>query len=251
MIGKPAIGWVRIQSTDPPIAILARLSEDRPNVDAGYGGWAEVARPRRRPLSIWNGSPALRQTVGILLDRWSDDNGGRRRTSPSVEKQIAQLEQLGTATAADGEPPRIRLTARGGAVPHQGRLWVIDSITWGDALMNAAGDRTRQQATLGLLEYIADVRVGTDSASSRRRRQTARVKTKAGAPRKRVIAGYGRKPATGAGRASSSSTFGAGDDLLAIAARELGDADRWVEIAQLNGIRDPRSIAVGQVLRLP
>jgi nucleoid-associated protein YgaU len=31
----------------------------------------------------------------------------------------------------------------------------------------------------------------------------------------------------------------------------LGDARRWREIADLNGIRDPRAITVGQVLRLP
>jgi nucleoid-associated protein YgaU len=39
--------------------------------------------------------------------------------------------------------------------------------------------------------------------------------------------------------------------LLAIAARELGDADRWVELAELNGLRDPRAITPGQVIRLP
>ena len=51
--------------------------------------------------------------------------------------------------------------------------------------------------------------------------------------------------------ASPEAAAGLGDDLLSVAARELGDADRWVEIAQLNGIRDPRTIAEGQVLRLP
>src|SRR5262249_51210098 len=150
----------------------------------------------------------------------------------------------------DGSPPRVQFAAPGGAVPHQERVWVVDTLTWGDAVMNGAGDRVRQQVTLGLLEYIADVRVGEDSTAGRIRRQAARTKTKAGAAQKRVIAGHGR-PKVGQTRAAAAAAFGSGDDLLSIAARELGDADRWVEIAQLNGIRDPRSIAPGQVLRLP
>jgi LysM repeat protein len=42
-----------------------------------------------------------------------------------------------------------------------------------------------------------------------------------------------------------------GDTLSAIAARYLGRASRWPEIARLNGVRDPRMLRVGQVLRLP
>jgi hypothetical protein len=246
MAGKLPVGWVRIYSTDPPISVTARLSDARPNVTAGYGGWTEVTRPRRRPLSVWVGSPALRLDLPILLDRFRD--------GASVERQISQLEQLATPSAADGEPPRVRFAARGAAVPHQGRLWVIDSLTWGDtALMNTAGDRTRQQVTLGLMEYIVDVRVGEDSAAIRNRRTKERAKTKAGAPQKRIVASHGRASASHSRTAgkSTSSDFGAGEDLLSIASRLYGDADRWPEIAQANGIRDPRSITPGQVLRLP
>jgi hypothetical protein len=239
-VAAPALGWVQIRSTDPPITLLARLSADRPNVEAGYGGWAEVTRPRRRPLSVWVGSPGLRMTLPILLDRYDD--------GVSIERQIAQLERLATPTASDGSPPRLRFVARGAAVPHQGSTWVIDALAWGDALMNAAGNRTRQQVTISLLEWIADVRVKENSPAKRQRAKGKAAATKAGAAKKRVVATRAKsKPKTRA----VSSEFGAGDDLLTIAARELGDADRWVEIAQLNGLRDPRSISPGQVLRLP
>lgn len=242
-VAAPPIGWVRISSHDPPVSLTVRLSEERPNVDAGYGGWAEVARPRRRPLSVWTGSPGLRLTLPVLLDRF--------RAGVSVERQIAQLEKLALPTAADGSPPRLRIVAKGGAIPHQDRLWVVDALTFGDALMNRAGDRTRQQATLTLLEYIADVRVNEKSTTTQTRRQAARAKSKAGAASKRIVAGHGRPKGGGHTRAASPSPFGAGEDLLSIAARELGDADRWVEIAQLNGLRDPRAIVPGQTLRLP
>jgi len=222
-----------------------RLGPDRPNVDAGYGGWSEVTRPRRRPLSVWVGSPGLRMSLGVIFDGF--------RTGTSVERQIASLERLATPTASDGAPPRITLLARGGHVPHQSSVWVIDSLEWGDATANADGNRTRQAVTLHLFEWIADVRVKENSPAKAQRAKTKQAATKAGAAHKRVVASRGRsQPRAGVhARSASDDDFGLGDDLLSIAARELGDADRWVEIAQLNGIRDPRSIRPGQVLRLP
>lgn len=242
MTATPSLGWVQLRSTDPPVTLLARLSAERPNVDAGYGGWAEVSRPRRRPLSIWVGSPGLRMTLPILFDRFDDD--------VSIERQLAQLERLATPTASDGSPPRVRFVARGAAVPHQGNTWVIDSLAWGDALMNSSGNRTRQFVTLSLLEWIADVRVKENSPAKKQRAKSKAAATKAGASQKRVVATR-KKSGGGATLLTVGSEFGTGDDLLSIAARELGDADRWVEIAQLNGLRDPRSITPGQVLRLP
>ncbi len=43
----------------------------------------------------------------------------------------------------------------------------------------------------------------------------------------------------------------AGDTLGAIAARLLGDLQRWREIAEANGITNPRALKVGQTLRIP
>lgn len=42
-----------------------------------------------------------------------------------------------------------------------------------------------------------------------------------------------------------------GDTLSKIAAAELGGAERWQEIAELNHIQQPESIKVGQTLQLP
>lgn len=46
-------------------------------------------------------------------------------------------------------------------------------------------------------------------------------------------------------------TVVSGDTLSAIAQRELGDANRYMEIANLNNIENPNLIYAGQVLRLP
>ena len=55
----------------------------------------------------------------------------------------------------------------------------------------------------------------------------------------------------GSARDVGGYEFGAGESLVEIAADELGDASRWREIAELNGLRDPQAISPGQVLRLP
>jgi hypothetical protein len=243
----PPLGWVRVYAIDPPLSITARMSDERPNVDTGYGGWDEIARPRRSPLTTFRGSPALHLTLPLLLDKFVSGD--------SIEREISAVTQMGLPTAADGEPPRLHVRARGGAVPYQGRTWVLNDIVWGDAEMNTAGDRTRQQFTLSLAEYIEDVHLREKSSAARRRAKVALVKTKRGASSKRVTAKKGRavlkKPSARSLSTASTTTFGDGEDLLTIAARELGDADRWVEIAALNNLRDPRSISEGQVLRLP
>ena len=41
------------------------------------------------------------------------------------------------------------------------------------------------------------------------------------------------------------------DNLTKIAARELGDGDRWLEIAELNRVPRPYHVRVGQLLYLP
>jgi hypothetical protein len=194
-------------------------------------------------------------TLPVLWDHWRTP--GRHtyeayEEGSSVESAIAQLEMLATAHAADGRPSRIYLVARGRAVPHQDRLWVIDSLQWQDgALMNAQGNRVRQAVDVNLLEWIGDQRVKERSPAKRMQELQKLHKTKPGAPRKRVVAKRAKTTLQKTTFAQAQLPMGSGEDLLTIAARELGDASRWTEIADLNGIRDPRSIVAGQALRMP
>jgi len=50
---------------------------------------------------------------------------------------------------------------------------------------------------------------------------------------------------------ATTYTVKSGDYLYAIAAQQLGDANRWTEIASLNNISAPYTIYSGQVLKLP
>jgi nucleoid-associated protein YgaU len=122
--------------------------------------------------------------------------------------------------------------------------------------MNRFGNRTRQAATLSLLEYVADDLIEArkrQSAAQKRRAKKSRASGKSkkkNAREKRKPAARNRR-ATPSRRAAGDAVTFDGEDLMAIAARELGDVRRWREIADLNGIRDPRAVTIGQVLRLP
>jgi nucleoid-associated protein YgaU len=202
-------------------------------------------------------------TLPVLFDAWLPDDDVFDPTQEaqrlldaghSIESQLADLESLAFPSGSDSAPPQIKIQAAGGAVPHQGRDWVIDSLTWGDALMNDNGDRVRQEVTLALLEYIPEERITALPASpANREREAANAKnTKPGAgPKRTTVTAPTRGRGIGAVLRGSQLAQGPGEDLLSIAARELGDAERWREIADLNGIRDPRSITLGQVVRLP
>lgn len=42
-----------------------------------------------------------------------------------------------------------------------------------------------------------------------------------------------------------------GDTLMRIAQSQLGDSDKWKDIASLNGVKDARDLQVGQILKMP
>jgi nucleoid-associated protein YgaU len=250
-LAPPPVGYVRVSTTDPPMRVLARLWSDPVAPEAGYGGWVEVTRPRKSPLTTWQASPGLRLQLPILLDAWA--------AQTSVEKQIADVELMGRPVASNGSPPIVKVQARGGHVPYQSKKWVVDTLAFGDALMNTAGDRTRQQITLHLLEYVEDVYLAEQSAANRERAKAASAQSSPGASKKRAPSKGGSAGKTGSKSVAQFASgpllptypFGAGESLVRVAARELGDATRWPELADLNNLRDPRAVPFGQVIRLP
>jgi nucleoid-associated protein YgaU len=153
--------------------------------------------------------------VPVLFDGFAE---GR-----SVEAPIARLERMASPGPRREDPPELVIS---GPILHPELAWVIDSIEWGEALRDDRdGFRIRQAATVNLLEH--------GRADQRARLGTVR----------RRLPGPRRRPRL--------YTVKRGDTLSSIAARELGNASRWREIAALNGIRDPRSIKPGQQLVMP
>jgi hypothetical protein len=68
--------------------------------------------------------------------------------------------------------------------------------------------------------------------------------------RKRVAERLDHEPGWSPGT-TTTYTVSRGDTLWSIAASKLGDGNRWREIAQANGLKDPDDISVGQKLTLP
>jgi hypothetical protein len=238
-----ALVYVRFECDDPPTDLSVLLGAERPDVSSGYGGWEEVTRPKRTTVTTWAGQPARRLSLSVLFDNFVE---GR-----SIEADLRVLERLALPRPG-GQPPTVKVSAPGGIVPpfYEGMTWVVDALSWGDALMNAAGNRVRQAAVVTLLQYISDDLLAISPAKKRRAKRNRKTgkTTKKGAKSKRKASGAKRNK--GHGARSAVVTFD-GEDLLSVAARELGDANRWHEIAALNGIRDPRAITRAQVIRLP
>lgn len=199
---------VTLRSARPALVVEAPLGEEVPTITGGYALWQETARPRRVSLTDYVGRSPFRQTVSIILDGFA--------AGESVEPVIKRLEQMASPGQGRAEPPILTIA---GPLPRVEGQWVLEPPEWGPALRDGAGQRTRQAATLTLLELVEDERVKD-------------LKARPSNPR--------------------FYTVKRGDTLRSIAARKLGKAARWREIAKLNKIRRlvmPRDI--GKRLRLP
>lgn len=194
-------------------------------IAGGVGGWARITRPRRQSLTEWQGYEGREMRVPVIFDGFADDR--------SVEREIRQLEKFGRKGRGDNHPPVLTLK---GPIPHSDLDWVIQDIEWGRFDRRTDGQRIRQHATIIFWDFVdADITI-------KRKRSPAKKS------RDRNRGGKGQNDNKGSRR---TYTVKRGDTLSSIAARRLGDSSLWRKIADLNDIRDPKRIRVGQVLRLP
>ncbi|NJN32415.1 MAG: LysM peptidoglycan-binding domain-containing protein, partial [Synechococcales cyanobacterium RM1_1_8] len=133
----------------------------------------------------------------------------------------------------------------------------IYTVLRGDSLMTIAqktlGDRSRWReiALRNNITNPADLKVGTrlklpplNNASSAPVSAPA-AKPSAAKPSATPPETPARQPL------SWDYTVLRGDSLIGIARKTLNDGNRWVEIAELNQIKSPSDLRVGQVLRIP
>lgn len=203
----------------------------------GIGGWGQVAHPRGETTTEWEGRPLDTASFTLLIGKHAAVPGSRtprvdRLTS--VEQDIARLIGFGLPIAPLGEPPVLRLEFG----PAEAGLWVLQTLT-------PTGLERRRPSDLArwLVEFevqLLQFREPTVLLTPAQQAAAARPATTGG------TSGTAKGKSTG-----RTYTVRAGDTLSAIAARLLGNAKRWPEIAKANSIRDPRALRVGQVLRLP
>lgn len=202
-------------------------------VSAGYGGWSRVARPRKKAQTEWVGRDSLSLEIEFLLDAYADNDG------LFVIGQERALERLAGLDINDPEPPLCRITSRPAAlIPHNFHhasqvKWFVETIAWdkGSIESNSVGNHTRIGGTFVITQFVEDERLSSLTSVER------------------------RKKASGGGRGATRKTYTVktGDTLSKIAARSdvYGDASKWKKIGDANGIRDPKKVRVGQVLKIP
>lgn len=219
-IKDPVIPYVRFESLDGKLAFEALLGDGAVVPSDGYGGWEVRDRPRRTGLTRWRGVNPLRFDIPLLFDNFASGEG------KPVEFQIRQLEKMAGLDKDVEEPPIVGFNSAG-VIQHDARNWadgdwVIENIEWGDADRNAAGNITRQAATVKLLQYIEDDALSDESAAQRRKRK-AKTNNK---PINKHKYYHVRE----------------GDTLIKIAVSQLNDSKKWRLLSKLNGIRDPHKV---------
>lgn len=230
-------GQFSLQSFNPDLLFRAELGPDGANATDGFGGWGITGRPKLEGLTEWGGRNPLAIDIDWMIDNWDT-------MEPAlVEDNIHVLERM-AGVHDDTEPPLLVVNG-GGAIPFDytskpGLLWVVENLTFNKArTLRDSSTRLRVRAggTISLRKYTFDEALGEFTPAARaRRRQKAKARAKA---RGRV--GGGKK----------KHTVKQGETLGRISATFLGNPDRWREIAILNNLRDPRSLTVGQELRIP
>ncbi len=222
-------GFVKFEAS-ADMHVTVRVGDKAAVLSGGYGGWAEINRPRDDALIEWLGHSAMQLSIPIIFD------GLRNMNTPwgaSIEHDIRLLEHLTHINPGYNSPPRI--WALGQVIPFPDREWVINDIKWtGDDIRRPEdGERVRASADIVLFEYIEyDIINGRLSSAARRKHAKAnnQVRTK---------------------QKKGKYTVKEGDTLRKIAKRELGSANKWHEIARVNHIRDGKALRRGQKLKMP
>lgn len=178
----------------------------------GYGGFQVTPRPKKAALTVWQGRDPFTLTIPMLLHRHGN----------SIEDEIHDLGVLSSGTSR-GAPPQVNVQGAILVPTHAGRDWTIEDLQWGAARRRRNGTITRQEVTVVLQEFVDDTSLPTSTEDTLRNGRT-------------IIRHYRVKH---------------GDTLLSIAARELGDAKRWTDIAVLNGLRSSGQLKPGRLIRLP
>lgn len=230
---RPPPRIISFTAVNPPGPTVTADLGYGPPEDSASGGWGFVSRPRRKGFTEWNGQDPYVLTVPIVFDQFG--------SGASVEAQIETLRRIMRVPVGPRrEPAVVRIQSPAIPPPLLGLNWVIQDMApdLDKTVRRDDGARTRAPFTVTLLEYVAVDLIVAVRPTPAKAAQDRAPATPA-------------KPRTGTAGTARTYTVKKGDTLWEIAARHLGDGRRWRQIADLNGVRDPRKLRIGTVLRLP
>ena len=224
---------VTIASVSPPgAAIPFALLGDATYEPAtgGTGGWQIVDRPRQRAATQWYDRSPMQLVLPLMIDSyvlWGVNSG-------NIEPYCNVLDGWQDAISGTLLPPVLSVTGPVPGIQHQ---WVLYQPSFKEALRDkTAGYRVQQKVDVTLYEYLPPLSLTGAAASSTLSpaQQAAQLATAQNGSTSYVL-----------------YTVGSGDTLQSIAASQLGNWTLWTTIANLNNIRDPNTIVVGQILKIP
>lgn len=215
-------GWLKQIKPKSSAIVHFQHDPEQCELTSGVGGWVEVARPRQVAGTEFTGTPLYKLTFLLVLDGYIANR--------SIESEIAQYEAWGQSSPGK-EPAVLQL--------HYGNYdrlrWVMQDVAVTNTLRRSDMHRVQGQVQLTLLEYqgLTANRTAADSVRST------------------IIAVNTANGQTHKNPTVRTYTVVKGDTLQHIAARKLGNANRWKEIASLNKIKDPVHLHTGTKLKLP
>jgi LysM repeat protein len=237
--------FVTLRTAKPPLSVTAIIGASPPVPAGGYGGWALIARARRKALTEWQGIEPLRVVVPLILG-----------VKPGARGAVVDNAALGVSTVLDSEtlermaqPPTPRARSRRSSPP-SGRCrtrtavrWVIESFDWdANPLYSSSGFLVRQAVTVHLLEYVRDTDLADINAAAVTRKKALAASSSAT-----------KKAGGSTNQAPKSKVYivKPGDTLSSIAARVLGNYKRYTEIAAASGISIGAVLHAGQQAEAP
>lgn len=218
-------GWLRLTAEDD--ATLSVLTEMGPRgliPTQGYAQWTEVDVPRQVAFTQFAGYKPAGFDCELVFDGLQHDR--------PVTAAVRVLEALAGrgSLATPGEPPKVLLDTVRERYP--GRYVVADlqhSLDPDEVVLANNGDLLLATITVTLLQFVDDERL-EDRAHAISLQLRARNKSK-GANRDYIVK--------------------EGETLVSIARDKLGDPGKWTVLSEINGIRDPRAVRRGAVIKLP
>ena len=218
---------VNIQSINPAgTSINFALWGDAVYEPAGSGGWQIVDRPRLVGATQWFDRAPMQLQLPLVID--SRTLFGNDTTS--IEPYCLTVDQWQSKVPGTQQPPVFAISGPVPGIQHQ---WVMQKVAFNEAIRDSqVGYRVQQKISMTLYEYNSP------------------LYTVMGSPTPAQLANDWLAVAESA-QSYVLYTVGAGDNLATIASALLNNYARWPEIAQLNSIRDPNNISVGQVLKIP
>lgn len=209
-----------------------------------HGGdpkYVDVARPLRVDADEYTGQDPHTRAVTLLFDGWAQGRHGSPPTSLAAHRSVEDSCRIVHSwtrpvggVGSGGPMPQLRVVYG----PWQQLLWKVRKAMWAEPLL-IDGHRVRQEVTLGLREAVT-----ADLTFTPIDQAVDQAVDQAAGP------GGGATATEDAGTAVYIVV--SGDSLWAIAAAQLGDPNRWPEIATLNNIPGPAyTIHPGDELKLP